>query len=174
MAFPDRLQEGLKFKNAHNLFIMWAPNILNPYKLTANVRHPVGEVIHTSHQQYRAAMIDEKEYDVVEHRFGKRLVTVDVIVLDSYRKGFLPRAKQIFDRRFYLGHEKDFPQPFTLVNRTFVKPGSGFNKEAHIREVINSVQRRYEGPVQVFPFRAFAQVFLSIFSFSHPAFATNY
>jgi hypothetical protein len=164
MALPDRLQEGLRLKNAPNLFIMWAPNILNPHKLTANILHPVGEVIHTSHKQRKVAMIEGVEYDVVEHRLGKRLVTFDVVALDSYQRGLFARARQIFNRKFYLGHEKDFPQPFRLVNRTFVKPGSGFDKDAHVREVINSVERKLEGPIQVFPLNVFGKRILAFLS----------
>ena len=178
MAFPDRLQVGLTRSNAKNLLIMWAPNILNLYKLTANIRHPIGEVIHTSHKQRPVAMVDGIEYDVVEHRLGKKLVTIDVVALDTYRDGLFPRARQIFGRRFYLGHDKDFPQPFWLVNRTLVKPGSGFDKDAHVREVVNSAHRIYEGPIQVFPFSALIKRILAFFfgnkTHYYPALAFSY
>jgi hypothetical protein len=162
MAFPDRLQEGLTPGNAKNLLIMWAPNLFGP-KIFNNIRHPIGEVIHTNHKQRSVAMVDGVEYDVVEHRLGERLVTIDVVALDSYREGLFPRVRQIFDRRFYMGHDRDFPQAFRLINRTFVKPGSGFDKDAHVREIINSVERKIEGPIQVFPFSALVQSILSFF-----------
>lgn len=42
-------KEGLKLKNVHHLPLMWTPNLLHPRKLAANLRHPIGEVFHTSH-----------------------------------------------------------------------------------------------------------------------------
>ncbi len=168
MAFPDRLQEGLNFRNSPNLIILWAPNVLNPYKLKANVLHPVGEVIHTSHKQHRVGMIEGVEYNVVEHRLGKRLVTIDVVALDQYRQGFFARMRQIFDRRFYLGHDRDFPQPFTLINRTFVRDGSGFDKDAHVNTVLNRVRETRSQEVQVFPFTALFNRFLSSFQILKP------
>jgi hypothetical protein len=178
MAFPDRLQEGLRLKNAPNLFIMWAPNILNPHKLTANVLHPIGEVIHTSHKQRKVAMIEGVEYDVVEHSLGQRLVTIDIVALTSYQRGVFAKARQIFDRRFYLGHDKDFPQPFRLINRTFVKPGSGFDRDVHVQNVLNQIRENPSSAIQIFPYSALVQRILSFFSGNKthysPALAISY
>lgn len=175
--FPDRIQEGLRLKNAHNLLVLWAPNILNPYKLAANLRHPIGEVIHTSHKQDKVAMIEGIEYDVVEHMLGKKLVTIDVVALDSYQQELIARLRQIFGRRFYLGHDRDFPQPFSLVRRDFVKSGSGFDKDAHVQGVLNEVRSTQDRQVQIFPFSAFIQTFVTFFSLRKnnflPSFVVN-
>jgi hypothetical protein len=165
MAFPDRFKEvgGLSSKNVWCLGAMWLPNAANPYKLWLNLSDPIGQMIHDSHKQHPVAMVDGIEYDMVEHYLRGKLRTIDVVARDEYRQGFLPRVRQIFDRRFYMGHDRNFPQAFRLINRTIVKPGSGFDKDAHVREVVNSVHRIYEGPIQVFPFSALVQRILSVF-----------
>lgn len=141
MAAPEIVsnvpQEGLRWKNAHHILFMWTPNVLHPRKLAANLRHPIHEVIHTSHKQYPVEMKEGVEYHVVEHRLGERLVTVDVVTPDTFPKGIIARTKQLFDTKFYYGHDKYFPEPFRLVNRAFVN--NGFNQEEHIRGVIDNV-----------------------------------
>ncbi|MBI4097252.1 MAG: hypothetical protein HY428_02435 [Candidatus Levybacteria bacterium] len=129
-------REGLQWKNAHHVVLMLAPNILHPIKLAANLRHPIHEFVYTSHKQYAVDMREGVEYHVVEHNFLGRLVTLDVVTPDSFPRGFVPRVKQLFDRRYYYGHGRYFPQPFMLVNRTFVT--DGFNQEEYIREVIDN------------------------------------
>lgn len=151
MAFPDRLQVGLTKENAWNLLIMAMPNLLNRRKLRANIRHPIGEVFHTSHEQIKVAMLADKEYDMVKHYLGKKLVTVDIVVLDSYRRGVLAKARQIFDDKFYLGHEKDFPQPFRLVDRHFVREGSGFDQDAYAQNILNQIRENPDFATQIFP-----------------------
>lgn len=126
-------KEGLQWRNAHHVVLMWTPNVLHPRKLAANLRHPVYEVLHTSHKQYPVEMKEGVEYHVVEHRLLNRLVTVDVVIPDVFPNGFIPRVKQLFDRRFYYGHDTYFPQPFRLVDRVFVS--NGFNHEEHVRKV---------------------------------------
>lgn len=163
MAFPDRLQVGLTKENVWNLLIMVTPNILNRRKLRANLRHPIGEVIHTKHTQTRLAMVAEREYDMVEHWLGKKLVTVDIVVLTSYKRGLIAKAKQIFDDKFYLGHDKDFPQPFELVHREFVRSGSGFDRDAYAQSVLNQIRENPDLAIQVFPFSALVQSILSFF-----------
>lgn len=129
-------KEGLKWKNAHHLVLMWTPNVLHPKKLAANLRHPIREVLHTSHNQYPVEMKEGVEYHLVEHRLLDRLVTVDVVSLDTFPKGLIPRIKQLFDTNFYYGHDEYFPQPFRLVNRAFVTGGS--NQEEHVRKVMDN------------------------------------
>lgn len=129
-------REGLKWKNAHHVALMWAPNILHPRKLAANLRHPVHEVFHTNHKQYAVEMQEGVEYHVVEHRLLDKLVTVDVVTPDSFPNGLVPRVKQLFDPKFYYGHDKYFPQPFKLVDRTFVT--NGFNQDEHVKDVLDS------------------------------------
>jgi len=183
MAFPDRFKEikdrgGLSSRNIWCLAAMWGPNLLKFDKLRRNLGDPIGEVIHTSHKQRPVAMVDGIEYDVVEHYLRGKLRTIDVIAADSYREGIFPRIRQIFDSRFYMGHDRDFPNAFRLINRTIVKSGSGFDKDAHVRDVINSMERKIEGPIQVFPFSALIQRILAFFfgnktNYS-PALAFNY
>ncbi len=105
LSFPKRP----KLKDASHLFLMWTPNILNPGKLAANVRHPLREVFHTSHRQYPIDMKEGIEYYVVEHRRFTKLETVDVVRQDVFAKGLIPRVKQLFDRNFYYGHDQHFP-----------------------------------------------------------------
>ncbi len=131
LSFP---QQRSKLKDVSHLFLMWAPNLLNPSKLTANIRHPFREVLHTSHKQYPVEMKEGVEYYVVEHRRFDKLETVDVVRQDTFAQGLILRAKQLFDRNFYYGHDKYFSQPFRLVDRTFVE--YGFNKEEHLRKVL--------------------------------------
>jgi len=182
MAFPDRFKEikdrgGLSSRNVWWLAVMWLPNAANPWKLKKNLSDPFGEMIHDSHKQHPVAMVDGIEYDVVEHFLRGKLRTIDVVARDEYRQGFLPRVGQIFDRKFYMGHDRDFPNAFRLINRTIVKSGSGFDKDAHVREVVNSVHRIYEGPIQVFPFSALVQRILDFLfggkTHYSPAFAGN-
>ncbi len=127
-------QNRERFKNAHHLALMWTPNLLNPQKLLNNLRNPIGEVFHTKHTQYPIDMREGIEYHVVEHRVFKKLVTVDIIHQDSFSKGILPRLKQLFDKDFYYGHDKFFPQPFKLIDRTFVK--DGFDLENHVQQIL--------------------------------------
>ncbi len=131
---PAVQKEGLKWKNAHHLVLMWAPNVLHPRKLAANLLHPIYEVVHTNHKHYPVEMREGIEYHVVEHRLRDRLVTVDVVIPDVFPNGVIPRLRQLFNRNFYYGHDRYFPQPFKLVNRTFVS--DGFNQEEHVRGVI--------------------------------------
>ncbi len=136
MEIPDRIQEGLKLRNAHNLLLLWTPNILNPHKLFANLRHPIHEVFHTNHKQRPIERKKHAQYYVVEHRLRDRLVTVDVVSPTQFPKGLIPRVKQLFDRNFYYGHDRDFPQPFTLINRTFVR--GEFNEENYSKRIVGS------------------------------------
>lgn len=128
--------EGLKWKNAHHLVFMWTPNVLHLKKLAANLRHPIHEIIHTNHKHYPVEMKEGVEYHIVEHRLLGRLVTVDVVTPDVFSNGVVPRLRQLFNRDFYYGHDKYFPQPFKLVNRVFVT--DGFNQEEHVRKVIDN------------------------------------
>lgn len=114
------------------LLQMWTPNFLNPKKLASNLRHPIHEVFHTSHIQYPIEMKEGVEYHVVEHKIGPKLVTIDVVKPTQLAKGIMPRVKQLFDSRFYYGHSQYFPEPFELVNRTFVK--KGFDKEEYLEQ----------------------------------------
>lgn len=136
MEMPDRIQEGLKWRNAHNLLLLWTPNILNPHKLFANLRHPIGEVFHTNHKQKPIERKKKAQYYVVEHRLFDKLVTVDVVTPTEFPKGLIPRMKQLFDRNFYYGHDRDFPQPFMLINRTFV--AESFNEEDYSKKIVGS------------------------------------
>lgn len=136
MEVPDRIQEGLNLRNAHNLLLLWTPNIFNPYKLLANLRHPIGEVIHTNHKQKPIEKKERAQYYVVEHRLFEKLVTVDVITPTTFPKGFVPRIRQLFDKNFYYGHDRDFPQPFTLINRTFV--AGRFNEKDYSKKIVRS------------------------------------
>lgn len=136
MMVPDRIQEGLRWNNAHHLLLLWTPNILNPHKLFANLRHPIGEVFHTNHKQLPLERKKRAEYYVVEHRLLDKLVTVDVVTPTSFSNGLVLRIKQLFDRNFYYGHDKDFPQPFILVNRTFVE--GGFNEKDYSKKIVGS------------------------------------
>lgn len=127
-------QEGAKFKNIHHLALMWTPNLLNPHKLGANLRHPIGEVFHTKHTQYPIELKEGIEYHIVEHRMFNKLTTVDIVHVDEFPKGFMARLKQLFDRNFYYGHDKYFPKPFKLVNRTFVD--KDFDLRSHIENIL--------------------------------------
>lgn len=131
LSFP---QQRSKLKDASHLFLMWAPNLLNPNKLVTNIRHPFREGIHTSHKQYPVEMKEGIEYYAVEHRRFNKLETIDIVKQDAFAKGLIPRIKQLFDRNFYYGHDKYFPQPFRLVDRAFIK--AGFNEEVHLRKVL--------------------------------------
>ncbi len=128
-------QNKERLKNAHHLALMWTPNLLNPPKLINNLRHPIGEVFHTKHTQYPVDMREGIEYHVVEHRMFDKLVTVDVIHQDTFPKGIIPRLKQLFDKDFYYGHDKFFPQPFRLINRTFVS--DNFDLENHVQQILD-------------------------------------
>ena len=139
MDMPDRIQEGLKWNNVHHLLLLWTPNILNPHKLFANLRHPIGEVVHTNHKQHPIERKKRAQYYVVEHRLLDRLVTVDVVTPTEFPKGFIPRVKQLFDRNFYYGHDRDFPRPFTLINRTFVD--GDFNEQDYSRKIMGSYKK---------------------------------
>lgn len=119
-----------KFDKSGHLLLMWTPNFLNPNKLASNMRHPVFEVTHTSHVQYK--MEEGAEYYVVEHKVFRKVVTVDIVEPSSFERRFVPRIKQLFDRSFYYGHAEYFPKPFKLVNRTFVR--KGFDKKMHLQK----------------------------------------
>ncbi len=127
-------QKRSKFKYVPHLFLMWAPNLLNPHKLAANVRHPFREVLHTSHRQYPVEMKEGIEYHVIEHRRFGKLETVDVVQSSTFSRGLIPRAKQLFSREFYYGHDKYLFQPFKLVDRTFVR--DGYNQGEYLRKLI--------------------------------------
>lgn len=163
MAFPDRLQQGLNFRTAPELIILFAPNLFNWRKLRRNLRHPIGEVLHTSHEQIKVAMIAGKEYDMVLHKLGKKLVTVDIVVLTDYQRGLLAKARQIFGDKFYLGHDRDFPQPFELVDRHFVRSGSGFDRDVYAQSILNQIRENPDLAIQIFPFSALVQSILSFF-----------
>ncbi|KKR77004.1 MAG: hypothetical protein UU21_C0001G0058 [Candidatus Levybacteria bacterium GW2011_GWA2_40_8] len=134
MVLSERVQEGLRLRNAYHILLLWTPNIFHPQKLAANIRHPIGEVIHTSHKQRPVEMKEGVEYHVVEHRLVGKLVTVDVVTPTTFPKGIIPRVRQLFDIRFYYGHDRDFPHPFMLVNRTFVT--AGFDQQTHLQRVL--------------------------------------
>ncbi|MBI2621342.1 MAG: hypothetical protein HYW63_01690 [Candidatus Levybacteria bacterium] len=136
---PDRIQEGLRWNNLHHLLLLWTPNIFNPYKLIANLRHPIGEVFHTNHKQRPVKRTDETQYYIVEHRLFGRLVTVDVVIPTTFQKGIILRIKQLFNRRFYYGHDRDFPRPFILVNRTFVN--DDFDQKRFLKRMWDELRR---------------------------------
>ena len=121
---------GVRLANAHHLLLMALPNILNPHKLAVNIRHPIHEVFHTGHSQYP---LGESATYVVEHVLFERLVTVDVIEEDTFPKGFIPRARQLFRRDFYYGHCEYFPQPFRLVERKYIN-GGDFNLKEYLEQ----------------------------------------
>lgn len=129
LAFPTS-KKRTKIIDASYLLLMWLPNVLNPRKSIANLRHPVHEVTHTTHKQYP---IDGDSLHAVEHLLFNRLVTIDVIERDVFQKGLISRTKQLFRADFYYGHGQYFPQPFRLVDRTFVKKGIIFDREEHLR-----------------------------------------
>ena len=135
MYLPDRIEEGLKPSNAYHLLLLWTPNILNPHKLKANLRHPIGEMFHTNHKQRPVKVRRGVAYYVVEHRLFGHLVTVDVVRATTFAKGILPRIQQLFDRNFYYGHDKDFPQPFILIDRKFVV--CNFRVKSHLKKLLN-------------------------------------
>lgn len=145
MEVPDRVLEGLRWNNFHHLLLLWTPNILNPHKLIANLRHPVGEVFHTNHKQRPVKKTEETQYYIVEHRLFGRLVTVDVVVPTTFSKGIVSRVKQLFDKRFYYGHDRDFPHPFILVNRRFVD--DEFSQEDYLRKMWNKIKQ--SGPIHI-------------------------
>ncbi len=115
---------------APHAFLMVLPNLLHPHKLVANIRHPIYEVVHTGHKQYP---LETDDRHVVEHSIFGRLVTIDVIDRDEFPKGLVPRVKQLFRKDFYYGHCEYFPQPFRLVDRTYVN-GNIFDYQEHIRK----------------------------------------
>lgn len=129
---------GVRVDNAYHLALVWTPNILNPHKLLANVTNPVGEVLHTRHNQYPVEIIRGQEYHVVEHMLLNKLTTVDIIRESVFASGFLPRIKQLMGRDFYYGHDKYFPEPFQLVDRTFI--GSGFHMGRHLEKLFESLK----------------------------------
>lgn len=129
---------GLTFKNAPHLLLMIAPNLLHPGKLLNNLRHPVGEVLHTKHVQYPVE--EANEVYAVEHKLFGRLVTVDIVKRDRFRKGYLLRLRQLFDRRFYYGHAQYFPKPFRLVDRTFIDDPNSFDVDSHVKKIIAKVR----------------------------------
>jgi hypothetical protein len=116
-------REGLSFRNSHHLGLMWTPNIFHPVKLASNIRHPIGEVLHTRHTQEPVELREGTEYHLVEHYFGRKLVTVDIVTPQAQQQG-MDRFKQLMQRDFYYGHADFFPQPFRLINRTFVNSSS--------------------------------------------------
>lgn len=122
---------GVRVSNGHHLLMMWLPNILNPHKLAANIRNPIHEVFHTKHKQYS---IDGDSLHIVEHVLFNRVVTVDVVERSEFAAGLVARTKQLFGRDFYYGHDQYFPQPFRLIERTFVKKGVIFDREEHAKK----------------------------------------
>ena len=131
LAGPNYAQEKKSDRIEYGLLMM-TPNVLNLRKLVSNIRHPIHEILHTRHVQYPIAMEEGVEYHVVEHKLGPKLVTIDVIKPTPLARGVIPRMKQLFDSRFYYGHAEYFPQPFELVDRTFVR--KGFDKEKHLQK----------------------------------------
>ncbi len=117
----------VKAKNTSHLFLMWLPNIFNPHKLIANIRHPINEVFHTKHNQYPVG----DSFHIVEHVLFNRVVTVDVVEKSEFPRGLANRTRQLFKRDFYYGHDQYFPEPFKLVNRTFIKKGVVFDRQEH-------------------------------------------
>lgn len=126
---PPNNTEGLKWSNAYHLLLMALPNIFHPKKLARNLRHPIGEVLHTRHNQYS---IGEDGLHVVEHLLFGRLVTVDVVKEDRFVNGIGGRLQQLFRPDFYYGHGDYFPHPFRLVDRTFVD-GTVFDYNQHLQ-----------------------------------------
>ncbi len=134
-------KEGLRWRNAYHLPLMWLPNVVNPRKLIRNLHAPITEVLHTSHIQYPVAMEEGIEYFVVEHRLGAMDITVDVVTPDVFPKGLVSRVRQLFDPKFYYGHADYFPHPFKLVDRTDAGKIEFGKKEEHVRKVIAQQQR---------------------------------
>lgn len=132
MLMAGNYSQEKKSDRIEYLLLMWAPNVLNPQKLASNLRHPVHEVLHTHHIQHPITMKEGVEYHVVEHKLGPKLVTIDVVKPTPLARGVIPRIKQLFGKRFYFGHAEYFPEPFELVDRTFVR--KGFDKEEHLKK----------------------------------------
>ncbi len=107
------------------------PNILNPYKLVTNLRHPIHEVLHSQHEQYP---IGDQGLHVVKHEFLGRVVTVDLIKETEFAEGFIPRLRQLFSRDFYYGHCEYFPRPFRLVDRSYMSTNGG-DFDQHVRNL---------------------------------------
>jgi len=127
---------GLTWSNSYHLILMALPNILNPYKLYRNLKHPFYETIHTQHKQYP---LEEKSgIHVVEHRLFGKLLTVDLIEKNKEIKGLTSRVRRLFSRDFYYGHCEYFPHSFRLINRTYVRDKQ-FSLEDHIRKVLSAV-----------------------------------
>ena len=106
--------KGLSLNNIHHFLLMLTPNIFSP-KLIDNLRHPIGEWIHTSHKQFP---IDNEGSYVVEHYLGERLVTVDLVKQDEWKTG-MGCIAQLFAKDFYYGHDKFFPYVFKLQGRYY-------------------------------------------------------
>jgi len=91
------------------------PNILNPWKLASNLRHPIHEVLHTKHRQYPAE--GYPGLYVVEHEFFGRVVTIDIVETKPELSDLgdlvgLVLPKDLFRRDFYVGHADYFPERF--------------------------------------------------------------
>ncbi len=126
---------GGNLKNGFHLLLMWAPNIFHPKKLLNNLRHPIGEVLHTRHEQY--SVEGNPEVYAVEHELFGRLVTVDIVRRSRFPKPLLLRMKQLFNGDFYYGHAEYFPEAFRLIDRTFVEDGANFDVEGHVKKIVN-------------------------------------
>lgn len=109
-----------KAEKVIHFFLMLVPNILNPNKLAANLRHPVHEMLHTSHKQY---FDEDSRFYVVEHYLFGRVVTVDAITESFSPAGFWNRVTHLFRKDFYYGHAEYFPKRFRLIKRWHVKNG---------------------------------------------------
>ena len=88
---------------------MVTPNLLNPRKLAANVRHPLREVFHTSHKQYPIEMKEGVEYHIVEHRRFSKLETVDVVSSDTFAKGLVHGLSNCLIQAFTMDTINIFP-----------------------------------------------------------------
>jgi hypothetical protein len=111
---------GLNRRSSQHVVAVLLPNLIHPAKLWANFWHPIVSWFHTSHLQF--AFGDSDEIYVVMHYLCGKLVTVDIIRTDEWATGLWGWLKQVFDLRFYAGHDPSRRNPFRLVER-FPNPG---------------------------------------------------
>jgi hypothetical protein len=131
--------ETSKLKKAANIPLMWTPNIFSP-KLFKNLRSPFTEILHGHHRQYAVDMIEGVEYHVVEHGLGLMDMAVDVVAVDSFPQGLIPRIRQLFRQDFYYGHAQYFPQPFRLIARSGEE--AIYHKEEFVNRVLEEERQR--------------------------------
>jgi len=105
--------------------------IKNVIILTVNKRHSSRR--HTSIETQISAGVNTNPPQGCNLLFN-RLVTVDVVERSAFAEGLIPRVKQLFRGDFYYGHDQYFPQPFKLIDRTFVKKGVILDREEHARK----------------------------------------